>query len=302
MTGRMEFSSGLKHFEIVAGDANGQKWKLWKRSFELYLLANKIEDDDEKVTLLLLQGGPVIQILSDRLPNAIARAPMSKFTAIIVALDSHFISTSNGVYERHILRKMEQGPKELMGNYVLRLREQGSLCNVDDLTLEILLVDQIVEKGRDRDLRSKILKDNLDINGILKQARILEVLSKHVKAFEINEEIADINHVRINNQENFEYQKKNENIVKMECFNCGNLGHRARDSICKAKSAKCYKCNQIGHFGVKCRGKSRDVGNFKRLRENEETKNEFEEKKMRSYGVFDEMQLEIDKSDEKIFF
>ena len=43
MSGRMEYPSGLKHFEVVAGDANGQTWKMWKRSFDLYLLANKIE-------------------------------------------------------------------------------------------------------------------------------------------------------------------------------------------------------------------------------------------------------------------
>lgn len=156
-----DFSNGMKYFETVAGDVNGQKWKTWKRCFELFLLANKIEDDDEKVTLLLLKGGPIIQTLSDRLPNARAR----KF---------------------------------------VWLREQGSLCDVDEVTLEIMFVDQIV----DRELRNKIFKDNLDLNGILKQARILEGLSKQIKTFEINVEIGEVNRVEENKQRNYEFQKK----------------------------------------------------------------------------------------------
>ena len=81
----MEYPSGLKHFEVVAGGANGQTWKMWKRSFELYLLANKIENDEEKVTLLLLQGGYVIQQLFDRLPIATARAPSSKYMSMLIS-------------------------------------------------------------------------------------------------------------------------------------------------------------------------------------------------------------------------
>ena len=29
----MEYPSGLKHFEVVAGDANGQTWKMWKMNY-----------------------------------------------------------------------------------------------------------------------------------------------------------------------------------------------------------------------------------------------------------------------------
>ena len=74
-----------------------------------------------------------------------------------------------------------------MGEFKVRLREQGSLCDVDEKTLEILLVDQIMENGNDRELRSKILNDNLKLNEVLKQARVLEGHSKHVKGFVHNE-------------------------------------------------------------------------------------------------------------------
>lgn len=96
--------------------------------------------------------------------------------------------------------------------------------------------------------------------------------------------------------------KRRENFDKMECYSCGRLGHKSRDPNCKASSAKCYNCNQIGHFSTKCRKirfKSNDVRNLKRSRENIDLKDEVQQKKMRSYGVFDEMQLEIEKSDIK---
>lgn len=90
---------------------------------------------------------PVIHILSDRLPDARTKAPSSNYASIINALDARFILISNGTYERHIFPKMEQGPKESMGEFIVLLKKQESLCDEDDVTVEILFVDQIVEKG-----------------------------------------------------------------------------------------------------------------------------------------------------------
>ena len=185
-----------------------------------------------------------------------------------------------------------------MGEFVVRLREQGSLCEIDDIYLKMLLIDQIIEKGSDRDMRSKILKDNLNLNEILKQARILEGLSKHVKEFESTVQIADINIVHENKQRSgYDFQKNKD---KLECFNCGKIGHKARDPICKAIFSKCHKCNQIGHFGIKCRGNSSKISNFKRSRDKEDMYNGFNnDKKFRSYGVFDKKKLEMKESNVK---
>ena len=50
--------NGVPKFTLV-GDPNElcERWKRWKRGFELYIRAQAIKDEDQKVALLLHCGG-----------------------------------------------------------------------------------------------------------------------------------------------------------------------------------------------------------------------------------------------------
>lgn len=45
---------------------------------------------------------------------------------------------------------------------------------------------------------------------------------------------------------------KSLNGTRGACFACGQKGHWKGDSFCRAKTAKCLKCNGIGHFVNRC--------------------------------------------------
>ena len=66
------------------------------------------------------------------------------------------------------------------------------------------------------------------------------------------------------NHENLRYKKGNPPHPKITerggnskdtCFNCGNLGHRYRDSTCPAKEKQCPIYCRKGHFQEQCRSK-----------------------------------------------
>lgn len=80
--------------------------------------------------------------------------------------------------ERHIFRNLEQGPDEKISRFVLRLREQGNLCEYGGW-LEENIKEQIFEKGKSDELRAKILqKPNMTLEETLNEGRALETIEK----------------------------------------------------------------------------------------------------------------------------
>jgi hypothetical protein len=41
------------------------------------------------------------------------------------------------------------------------------------------------------------------------------------------------------------------------CYSCGFKGHVSSSDKCPAKTKRCFRCNEIGHFEAKCRKKKR---------------------------------------------
>jgi hypothetical protein len=74
---------------------------------------------------------------------------------------------------------------------------------------------------------------------------------QQVKSFESEEMPGSINAI--------ESHKRQREI---ECFSCGNKGHRSKSSECPALNKQCGICRKIGHFAHKC---------YKRLKPNEDS-------------------------------
>ena len=85
------------------------RWKLWKRSFNLYLVAKGITKDEQKTALLLHTGGLNFQELYYTLLTGTEIKP---FTESMVLLDNYFAPQLNVPFERHQFRQMEQASGE----------------------------------------------------------------------------------------------------------------------------------------------------------------------------------------------
>ena len=101
-----------------------KRWKKLKCSFESYIRAQAIKDEDQKVVLLLHCGGMDLQELHFTLCNG-----TKGYSDSLQLFETNFTPKpkKNVPYERHLFRKMTQNHDETVDQFAYRLREKGSV-------------------------------------------------------------------------------------------------------------------------------------------------------------------------------
>ncbi|XP_039444976.1 uncharacterized protein K02A2.6-like [Culex pipiens pallens] len=233
---------GMVPFDPDDSASVSTRWKKWKRMFEIFLDVNNVQLPSRKKSYLLHCAGESVQdiyvsLVGEQEPPVPDGSDLYK--EAIRVLDEHFLPMKCLPQERHIFRNLEQGPDEKISRFVLRLREQGNLCEYGNW-LEENIKEQIFEKGKSDELRAKILqKPNMTLEETLNEGRALETIEK------VRQELhraAVVNKV---------------SASKQECFRCGNEGHFASSELCPAKNTKCRKCGLVGHFWRCCNTKAK---------------------------------------------
>ena len=103
-------------------------WKLWKRSFDLYLVAKGIMKDEQKTALLLHTGGLNLQELYYTL---LTGTDIKPFAESMELLDNYFAPQLNVPFGRHQSRQMEQAPGESVDQFVCRLKQKAITCEFE---------------------------------------------------------------------------------------------------------------------------------------------------------------------------
>lgn len=178
---------------------NAIEWTNWVRGFELFAKANKIDDNDEKCSLLLHFAGPKVQKIFFNLPpvpNDTKPGPLaegygcfqrSEYDGAVLRLDGFFAPKRNTTYERHVFRQMKQDSDERIEIFAMRLRTQAERCDFGD-QLESNIKDQLTEGCSSSLLRRKILeRGEDDFDAILKLAKVIEAVSEQQKTFDRSE-------------------------------------------------------------------------------------------------------------------
>lgn len=240
---------------FVPGDTStvSTRWKKWKRSFEIFLDVNNVAIAARKKSYLLHYAGPQVQDIffslrgEDDVPPA---EGVDVYQQALQLLDGYFLPMKCLPLERHRFRIIEQEEHETVENFVLRLREQGNLCEYGN-HLEEEIKEQIFERGSSDELRAKILtKPEMTLAETIELGRSLETIDKHRKSL-LHKAAVDVNKV----------SSSPSTSSKGECFRCGRTGHYANDDECPAKDRKCERCGLIGHFKKRCKTKSTDRKN-----------------------------------------
>ena len=141
----------------VKGDPStvAQRWKRWKRGFELYVKAQTVTYDAKQKALLLHCGRMDLQDVFYALE---AEGDADTYAQCVTTLDAHFLPQKNIAFERHLFRQLEQGATETVDQYVCRLREKASTCEFSNIDASIH--DQLINKRRVGNVPLDIIVDS----------------------------------------------------------------------------------------------------------------------------------------------
>lgn len=236
----------------------GPLWQKWTKSFEIYLTAAAITDDNQKRALLLHCAGHDVQETFDTLSNT-----GTTYKQAVDALTGYFTPKTNIRYERHQFRQCYQLKDETMAQYVTRLRVLAKTCNFTDN--DDAIIDQVIEKCESGKLRKTLLKDlELTLDKILSTAHLYESISHQSEQFERTKKN---DHIDISeadddycNKLNYKMRKSNIAIPQKSsnnsnsniCYRCGSNKHLAHQ--CEVAMGKtCNTCGKLNHFSNVCR-------------------------------------------------
>lgn len=178
----MESFRPIKPFDTKTDQSQlATEWRKWKRSLEYYLAASGITGQREKRNQLLHLGGPDLQDIFDNLPGIHDIPHVTPdppfYDVAILELDSHFQPCHRRIYERHVFRQISQQPGERFGDFVMKLRVQGSRCDFDmdgNSFLESMIIDQLAEKCLSSALRKKVLEKDRSLEEVVAIGKTIE--------------------------------------------------------------------------------------------------------------------------------
>lgn len=240
-----------------AGTDPRNDWLKWKHSFERFITANKVEDDNDKCNLLLVLGGLELQTYFDKITKWSVLAGTNdgteptvvlQYESAILSLDKYFAPQTNKRFERHLFRALKQDENEVFEEYIFRLQDQAKRCMFADE--DDVIVDQVIEGCRSAELRKRLLTEDLTLNETVMLGKTIEEVQKQTKMFDKpSSSYTDGVVQRVNGK----YIPRNHKELSRRCYNCNQTGHIAKDvDKCPAKNATCHGCKSKGHFVVCC--------------------------------------------------
>ena len=232
-----------------------ERWRRWKRSFDLYIAGQDIDDATRKHSLLLHYAGMNVQDLFETLTEH--AQPEDRYAKTIAMLDGQFKVAKNTPFERHVFRQMCPEANEPIDKFVARLRQQARLCEYSDLDDQ--LRDQLLDKIAQPGLRRKLLeKEDMTLDDALKICRSWEAtahqtaqMSSSATSSATTTTVHAVAHSSQQQRRKWNQPRTPPHREEPECPNCGYGEHKAGQS-CPAKGQTCLKCGKRNHFSRKC--------------------------------------------------
>ena len=146
-------------------------WRVWLRGFTYFAEGKaNLQNPARKRNEMLYRAGTGVQDIFENV--VVVPLPEGQeddvYQQAVRALNTHFHVQKNAVYERHVLRQLQQEPGEDVDSFVLRLRKQARHCGYGDEEVEFAGRDQMLEKVSSQELRTKLFEvPNIQLAAII---------------------------------------------------------------------------------------------------------------------------------------
>ena len=230
-------------------------WRYWKKTFENFVRAAKVEDDQKLDVLTNFVGLTVYEIISE----------VTTYNEAISILTNIFDKPKNTIFSRYMLATSKQEPDESLDQFFQKLKVLAKDCGFTAVTAEQYknnsIRDAFISGLSSSSIRQRLLEKNeLDLQTAYDNARSLEMAEKQNLAYkpiytaasvavdELPDKVRNVNleeastSASASGTSSFQTQSK--------CYFCG-LSRHPRVS-CPAKDAICKNCGKKGHFARVC--------------------------------------------------
>ena len=256
-------------FDIHADPATlGQRWPIYIKRIENLFKGFKINDDEQKRSLLFYYAGADVSDLFESLDEQGTTYQHAKDR-----LQTHFCPSKNLEYERFKFREARQSPSESITEYHMRLQKLARHCEFATTSVEVK--SQIILGCKSSRLRRKALSDsNMDLKKLLDVARAMELSEiqcvkmeqsfNHSVNLSTHTESEQVNRVKNDHRRSQKHDSNprkptrdnNRNDEEQSCYFCG--GPYPHKGSCPASNKKCNYCERIGHYEKMCHQRKRD--------------------------------------------
>ncbi|XP_070550464.1 uncharacterized protein [Ptychodera flava] len=156
-----------------------QRWKKWRRAFELYLVGKGVTAEAQKRALLLHTAGLEVQEIYFTL---VGEDSEKNYEDTLQVLNNHFVPKANIPFERHMFRQIAQTSDETVDQFVCRLRQRASTCDFAEKEDEHIR-DQLIDKCYSPHIRRKFLeKQNAKLSDLLVIAHAQEAVDLQMQS------------------------------------------------------------------------------------------------------------------------
>ena len=257
-------------FDVHADSNAGPRWKKWLIRFERLMVGLGISNTTRKRALLLHYAGTEVDEIFDTLSET---GTDSDYNKAVEKLNEYFSPQTNVAYEVYNFRQAKQREGESLDTYHTRLRQLTKTYEFTNVDKEI--TEHITLTCTSNALRRRALRDNHNLENLLKTGRALELSELQARKVEKHE--SDVNALSWK-KKSFENKKSRHNQPQQNrenpqsrascqtrqkaekqnnsiCRNCGGAFPHAQ--TCPAKGQTCHSCGKANHWSRVCRSKSR---------------------------------------------
>jgi len=175
------------HGSVLPFDPDKEDWSAYVEYLDYYLVENEVENDANKVAILMSNNGPTVYGTIRSLVNTETRKGI-KYKDLIAILTAHFDPKPSPIVQRFKFYNRVRAKGESIATYVAALHALAEYCKFGD-TLPIMLRDRLVCGVNHEGIQRRLLAEkNLTYKIAHEFALNLEAAAKAEKTYPLSKQ------------------------------------------------------------------------------------------------------------------
>lgn len=237
------------HGSVSAYDPSVEDWTTYTQRLHHYFVANDVETEVKKRSILLSACGAATYKL---IRNLIAEDKLEStpYEDIVKLVKAHYDPTPSAIMQRYKFNSRTRAEGESVSAYVTALRDIAQNCDYKD-SLRDMLRDKLVHGVRHERITNRLLAEKtLTYEKALELALVIESAERDTKQLQATQATPQVHHSAPARRGRGQNRRPPRQGTQFTCYRCGG-GHAPEQ--CRFKNTVCHGCKRRGHLIRVCR-------------------------------------------------